>query len=940
MAKRYDIDLDSLWTQSRTFRFNGRLPTVKAHGAPSRVVPFSVLAAHEIESHGDLAFGPDHVVFDAGLGEVPLSVPILTAHTAAWKAMDQRLHAALHEVLGQAATPSVDGVYDVMVQDDFSVTLRPIDDVSSHRVGVLMTAQLAELPEHDLDMAQLEQRAAQASALLPLGDIVVGAPVDLAPLDQAQLELSYMLFVDHADFHDERAADVLRQGVSLAHHVRELVESFGIDDGLVAALRPLPGESGERPDPADAPAASDVPTVTSDLADLRTRLASLNARYFSVDKLALRRQVLRYLNAIGCDIARTAIDAGPIRFAHRGIGVRLDLVHEPIDCVNVQVTICKRVRLTDSLMRTLLPFFQSLVMGSLVVLPAEDDAELCDIIFGDTVLAAELDLDELVLAMANVLLTGMTLRETVSIIAGIEPPAAPDEALPSLAPLFTYLEARRGRATVPVDFEGAGELRYRLDSYMRQLGLWPRLGHGRNIVFRHGDVVAEVILRQDGADTFVTCRAIIFERLETGPLPLLQWLLAHGAAAEIGGYKLVEGGLLAFEDTVLGNSIDLNEFAHTLATVAEGAAAAQTALLAVEELQVTTDNLPRERTAPDIEAFVDLYRQSTDPVERCKAIQALTLLGASCRLVAIDAVLDPHPVVADFAAASLIASEQTLSAEPDVRNGALRVLAETLETPRYCDPTRLRVLRALAGLLDGQHAESAAAEVAHATGLIIQLALNPRESLPLRLEAIGVLPVLGTVEAFDALLQLIEAPHQPTTHAALSSLAAFELTAEDQLPRAAALLESFVQVASDLAPHVVELCIELNVPMPTDKSPTSPTSVAPVPRAPGPIARVLARRALADADAADQLRALLESSLGELRHQAVLAIVENRLVDFAQNVVKALKTEIDPFVTRKLLIALAQLGGGGLAAHEALERYVNDDHLRVRALMALRRQHR
>ena len=210
MAKRYDIDLDSLWTQSRTFRFNGRLPTVKAHGAPSRVVPFSVLAAHEIESHGDLAFGPDHVVFDAGLGEVPLSVPILTAHTAAWKAMDQRLHAALHEVLGQAATPSVDGVYDVMVQDDFSVTLRPIDDVSSHRVGVLMTAQLAELPEHDLDMAQLEQRAAQASALLPLGDIVVGAPVDLAPLDQAQLELSYMLFVDHADFHDERAADVLR----------------------------------------------------------------------------------------------------------------------------------------------------------------------------------------------------------------------------------------------------------------------------------------------------------------------------------------------------------------------------------------------------------------------------------------------------------------------------------------------------------------------------------------------------------------------------------------------------------------------------------------------------------------------------------------------------------------------------------------------------------
>ena len=45
-------------------------------------------------------------------------------------------------------------------------------------------------------------------------------------------------------------------------------------------------------------------------------------------------------------------------------------------------------------------------------------------------------------------------------------------------------------------------------------------------------------------------------------------------------------------------------------------------------------------------------------------------------------------------------------------------------------------------------------------------------------------------------------------------------------------------------------------------------------------------------------------------------------------------------MTRKLLIALAQLGGGGLAAHEALERYVNDDHLRVRALMALRRQHR
>ena len=86
-------------------------------------------------------------------------------------------------------------------------------------------------------------------------------------------------------------------------------------------------------------------------------------------------------------------------------------------------------------------------------------------------------------------------------------------------------------------------------------------------LFRTGDAVLVISLFEHGEDTFCRVTAVLLEQLEP-TLELLQHLLRLNTEVLFGSFLLFEENSLAFSATLLGNHLDLDEFAKTLRYVA------------------------------------------------------------------------------------------------------------------------------------------------------------------------------------------------------------------------------------------------------------------------------------------------------------------------------------------------------------------------------------
>lgn len=110
-----------------------------------------------------------------------------------------------------------------------------------------------------------------------------------------------------------------------------------------------------------------------------------------------------------------------------------------------------------------------------------------------------------------------------------------------------------------------GDLRNTVESYLDEMAL--DYTSGGPYLFRVGSTVVVISLFSHGRDTFCRVVAILFEELDP-TLELLQRLLRLNTEVLFGSFLLFEEDTLAFSATLLGNHLDLDEFAKTLRYVA------------------------------------------------------------------------------------------------------------------------------------------------------------------------------------------------------------------------------------------------------------------------------------------------------------------------------------------------------------------------------------
>lgn len=108
-------------------------------------------------------------------------------------------------------------------------------------------------------------------------------------------------------------------------------------------------------------------------------------------------------------------------------------------------------------------------------------------------------------------------------------------------------------------------LRNKVEAYLDEMDL--DYDEGGPYLFRVGETVIVVSLFAHGRDTFCRVVAVLFEDLEP-TLELLQRLLRLNTEVLFGGFLLFEEDTLAFSCTLLGNHLDLDEFAKSLRYVA------------------------------------------------------------------------------------------------------------------------------------------------------------------------------------------------------------------------------------------------------------------------------------------------------------------------------------------------------------------------------------
>lgn len=104
-------------------------------------------------------------------------------------------------------------------------------------------------------------------------------------------------------------------------------------------------------------------------------------------------------------------------------------------------------------------------------------------------------------------------------------------------------------------------------------------------LFRSGDAALVISLFEHGEDTFCRITAVLLEQLDP-TLELLQHILRLNTEVLFGSFLLFEENSLAFSATLLGNHLDLDEFAKTLRYVAH------VAQIHAEDLEALAGGLP------------------------------------------------------------------------------------------------------------------------------------------------------------------------------------------------------------------------------------------------------------------------------------------------------------------------------------------------------------
>ncbi|MDX9721333.1 MAG: HEAT repeat domain-containing protein [Myxococcota bacterium] len=852
---------------------------------------------------------------------------------------------------------------ELPIREKLSLIIQPVIDHISHQEGCLLASPLHDAHEEEPSLVRLllgEMNASLGEESLRLGTLR-----DLFPLSPARRTVFYRRFVDT----DALAADALAERIAwvskLIVFVSEAISTFGFSTAAVRFLQNLdiaiqapPLNNTAQPwqdglSPGFGAISLDELLRRTDLARQPTNAADV------------REQVESFLRALDIDAvaAGSQLEEDKLHFHFRGQTVELAFSNDDRDSyLSVCAQVSPSLLLDDELERLLTACRRSSQMGELCLRPlfipaqrirpkhqirgiscssskttsAEQDHY--ELLLRDTILGNDLNADELGKILASVTLHALALRDAL----GLSPSDSKLGA--SLDGLVSFLSLRAVQQSRSATLS---KLMRRVCEFLQQLEIHPRLTPKGDLRLRHDDLDVTLHLGEQAPDSFLTIRAHLVELGSRSRREVLELISSIEEMPALGAFRLLDSGTLVFEDTILGNSLDLNELAKTLCVVVQVAQSYRPALLTRLGWNAEKSGAIAIGGHQASEGIAALYRRTFDESGRRQAVQAVAMFDdAVARECLLEAMRDPSETVAELATCGLMACTQfphdtilqlaTMALDVQlsdrVRQRALRVLGAAAQV---CPDTNANSSRAQGTLT--RMPEEAPSDDGTRAGPCIEalqrVALSESETPELRANAFRALGRSGSTTAVPYLVEGVRHHLHIVSHAALDAMVALSLSdpaplhvaIQEALNRLrnrnehdrATILKSIVQVG--MPELVLEYAQEL-----WEQS----TETADV---------VAQASAAAQPPRIDVLRRMLAHRRGEIRRVAYLAIGASRISFMADDLADALLLEQDESLKPEAVHALAQIGVLSRRVGDALGVLSQDARLRELALSALHR---
>ncbi|OIP41820.1 MAG: hypothetical protein AUK47_05555 [Deltaproteobacteria bacterium CG2_30_63_29] len=829
-----------------------------------------------------------------------------------WDQLRHRVLSAIAPMqLGQ--TGRTDGLIEVPVRDTLSLLLQPVVDHISGQEGCLIAARLFDADEED--PANVRDLLKQMNESLGEQTLMLGTLRDLFPLAEPRSTVFYRRFVDVEQLNPKAMAEFVNRAHRVSLFVNEALSTFGFSPASLRFLANL--RMGEHAPKLDAVSGADWTPAESlgnrSLDDLLTSTDEARAR--RIDRDEAREHILEFLRALDIDLSQVSDDAKPdqLAFHYRDVNLKLDFLDDERDSyLRVSAHIAASLQVDEQFERMLTTLSRGLLMGDVVLRPDALSSDQpskdrrYDVILQDTILGDDLNVDELAKVLSNIAHHAGTFRESLSTSGGQEPGrGAALDGLISFISMRAMLQSRS--PNLP-------KLTQRVCEHLAQLGVYPRLTNDGDLGLVYNNLRVSIHLGEVVPDSFLTVRAHILPGIGVERHEALRFIADLEVFPIIGGFRVLDDGSVTFEDTVLGNSLDLNELAKTLHEVVM---VATTHRRVLHESLGSTTPLDHDPKGYSTEGLASLYRRSYDSLERQRAIRALAMFPDPHSVECLfEALRDPDIKVAEIATAGLEAEFA------DGHVGLIEDVAQMASDTHLSDLARRRAIR----VLSRGHGQSV-----KVAACLKNIALSDGETLELRAFTFEALGALGSPDVVKVLVEGVKHSSHLVSHAALEAMVSLGLSEPAPLFLAAEEALNRLRGHDDkdratIFKTIARLGMQETVLDLIDNDWERSAEVA---------------SGLAEACATskppkfDLLREMLKQERGEIRRVAYEAIDEHGLDPMADDLAEALIEERDEALKPTLIHALGKLGQFSRKVADSLQSISRDSRLRIVAMDTL-----
>ena len=871
--------------ERRGFTFTGTIPLApdtRCHcgGTVHRIVH---LSPGELSNEVEIAYDGDEIV----------------AREREWERLRSQLLSAL-QLNGYHPRRRRDGVLELVIRHSLKMFFQPVVDQLSHLQGCLVACFLFDASKEDAPNAR--KILAQINETIGERGLLLGTRRDVFPLDESKPTVIYRRFVPTDELTVKKISELSAWVERIAVFVNEALSTFGFSPASVRFIRNL------QMSPKSKESSISRPTELSGSIEIEELLEHADAtRHAETSFESLRLHLLEFLRALDID-AQAAIgnDPNQLDFHYHGIGLKVFYRHDHRDSyLQVVAQVAHKLKLDENLDSILMTLSRSLTMGHIQL--HEQQEGVYNLTLEDTILGNDLNADELAKVLTNVALQAETFADSIAANHRVDHLL---EGVP-LDGLVNFVNMRALQQSHSPDLP---RLSRRVSNYLAQLDLYPRVSGNGDLRLSHRELPVFIKLGEMVPDSYLTIGVTIVSKMGVPRHSAWERIAVRPPGIHLGGFKLHSDGSLTYEDTILGNSLDLNELAKTLQEVLLAAEVSRETL----RTKFEADELGFAKTISRDEAISGLasvYRHSYDRHDRARIVRALAMFAHPiARESLFGALRDPSPFVGDLAACGLVAG---INEGGEELHHSLSELA--LDTT-LSDRVRKRALRILS--------ETQFSQLPPQLG---KIALNPRESLDLRqfaLRSINARPEFNLSE--KELMTCLEHPSETLQLAALTAAnkakehSSKELT--EVLTKLLPQLVDEVNVTGELLSFAATLGLQPHIVEAGERGWELSIELA---------RGVVNAAASMNPPDNELLQRILAHPQGEHRRAVYEAIGEHRICALAPAISGALSQETDENLKAIAIKTLVKLGVLSRSIADTLQRVGRHAHVRSLAHDAL-----